>query len=134
MTMTTGALSEARHVDAKQVDLQDVAGFTAWALAVRKWERERLPIAGTRLGVEVFLQLGWAASSGDRDQASFLKRVYLDLPYSEKGIRLHLRRLEADGWLVARKTKGAPDARASHVELTEKYWKLLRDYMQLLRS
>ena len=131
--MTPGALSETRHEDADLVDLQEVAGFTAWALAVRKWERERLPVAGTRLGVEVFLQLGWTASSGDRDQASFLKRLYLDLPYSEKGIRLHLRRLEADGWLVTSKTRGARDSRASQVELTEKYWRLLRDYMKLLK-
>jgi hypothetical protein len=48
------------------------------------------------------------------------------LPYSEKGVRLHLRRLEITGWITV--SKAGSDTRSTQVELSEAYWRLLGVY------
>ena len=109
------------------VTSMDIARLAQHGLALRQWERQHLPTEGTQLGYEVFMKLAElvATDGGDR-QAGLLKRLYLALPYSEKGIRLHLRRLETTGWISVHKI--GEDGRAVRVELSSAYWGLLSAY------
>jgi len=66
------------------------------------------------------------ATDGPDNQSGLLKRLYLALPYSEKGIRLHLRRLESTGWITVHKI--GEDGRTTRVELSAEYWRLLGAY------
>ncbi len=66
------------------------------------------------------------ATDGPDNQSGLLKRLYLALPYSEKGIRLHLRRLESGGWITVHKI--GEDGRTTRVELSAAYWGLLSAY------
>lgn len=95
-------------------------------LALRQWERQHLPTEDSQLGYEVFLKLAELVAGGNPGQPSLLKQVYLGLPYSEKGIRLHLRRLEDSGWITV--SKASADARAAQVDLSADYWELLNHY------
>lgn len=104
----------------------DIAKLAQHGLALRQWEREHLPTEDSQLGYEVFMKLAELVASNGAGQASLLKQLYLALPYSEKGIRLHLRRLEATGWITVERT--GDDARAAQVELSAGYWKLLNSY------
>ena len=95
-------------------------------LALRHWERRHLPIDNSQLGYELLMAIGPLSSLGELAHGQFLKQLYLALPYSEKGIRLHLRRLELTGWVTVCKTgKGS---RTSRVEITDRYWLLMESY------
>ena len=74
------------------------------SVAMRHWEREHLPIHASQLGFELFMTLPLLFTAGWRDRTGLLKQLYLMLPYSEKGVRLHLRRLETAGWVTVAKT------------------------------
>jgi len=96
------------------------------SVAMRHWEREHLPIHGSQLGFELFMTLPQLFTAGIRDRTGLLKQLYLMLPYSEKGVRLHLRRLEMTGWITV--SKAGSDTRSTQVELSEAYWRLLGVY------
>lgn len=105
-----------------------IAQTAACSLALRQWERHHLPMESSLIGFELFLKLAQLSASGRSGQTTLLKQLYLALPYSEKGVRLHLRRLEAAGWIrVQRATK---DSRGAQVELSDMAWRLLADYVQ----
>ena len=96
------------------------------SVAMRHWEREHLPIHASQLGFELFMTLPQLFTAGIRDRTGLLKQLYLMLPYSEKGVRLHLRRLEMAGWIAFGKT--GSDTRSTQVELSPAYWRLLGVY------
>ena len=96
------------------------------SVAMRHWEREHLPIHASQLGFELFMTLPLLFTAGWRDRTSLLKQLYLMLPYSEKGVRLHLRRLEITGWITV--SEAGSDTRSTQVELSEAYWRLLGVY------
>ncbi len=96
------------------------------SVAMRHWEREHLPIHASQLGFELFMTLPQLFTAGFRDRTSLLKQLYLMLPYSEKGVRLHLRRLEITCWITVDKT--GSDTRSAQVELSQGYWQLLGVY------
>jgi hypothetical protein len=128
----TAALQDfgAEPVEISQVpDPAAVAALMALArrsVAMRHWEREHLPIHVSQLGFELFMTLPQLFTAGTRDRTGLLKQLYLMLPYSEKGVRLHLRRLEITGWITV--SKAGSDTRSTQVELSEAYWRLLGVY------
>ncbi len=100
--------------------------MTRRRLALRHWERRHLPIDNSQLGYELLMAIGPLSILGTLAHGQFLKQLYLALPYSEKGIRLHLRRLELTGWVTVCKTgKGS---RTLRVEITDRYWLLMESY------
>lgn len=109
-------------------DHEAIAQAAASSLALRQWERHHLPIESSLIGFELFLRLAHLSASGCVGQTALLKQLYLTLPYSEKGVRLHLRRLEAAGWI--RTQRATKDSRGARVELSDMAWRLLSDYVQ----
>lgn len=65
--------------------------------SIRRWEDAHLPIYGSLLGHDLVLLL---AQLYVKRRHFMLKEVYCSLPYSENAIRLHLKRLLREGWLV----------------------------------
>jgi hypothetical protein len=106
----------------------DIVKLAQHGLALRQWEREHLPTGDSQLGYEVFMKLAELVASNGAGQASLLKQLYLALPYSEKGIRLHLRRLEATGWIAIQ--KAGQDLRSAQIELSHDYWSKLAAYFE----
>lgn len=98
------------------------------SLAIRRWERAHLPMSDSPLGQELFMTLARHSVLRPADRAPLLKQVYLDMPFSEKGVRLHLRRLESDGWVRFRQDGG--DSRVLRIDLDKKYWDLLGEYVK----
>ena len=113
-------------------DLGSLADHAERCLALREWERHHLPFGDSRLGYELFMNLPRIAAAGDSERQGFLKRLYLTLPYSEKGVRIHLRRLEAEGWITVH--KAGKDMRSAQVELSARYWWLLAEYAERCRQ
>jgi hypothetical protein len=112
--------------DELRSELDLLISMTRRRLALRHWERRHLPIDNSQLGYELLMAIGPLSILGMLAHGQFLKQLYLALPYSEKGIRLHLRRLELTGWVNVLKTgKGS---RTSRVELTDRYWVLMESY------
>lgn len=103
---------------------EDIGRFARQVLALRQWERQHMPTEGTQLGFEVFVKMAELVVAGG--EGGLLKRLYLALPYSEKGIRLHLRRLESGGWIRVHRL-GA-DGRGAQIEPSAAYWKVLMEY------
>jgi len=100
-----------------------------WLLRIRAWERAHLPIGNSQLAYEVFLRLALYGSDRQALRSVNLKQIYLSLGYSEFGIRVHLRRLERDGWIQV--IDGDGDRRGRQVLLTGKFEELLDRYMAL---
>ncbi len=115
-----------------RLDLGSLAEHAERCLALRDWERHHLPFGDSKLGYELFMNLPRIAASGDCERLGFLKRLYLTLPYSEKGVRIHLRRLEAEGWITVH--KAGKDMRSAQVELSARYWWLLAEYAERCRQ
>ena len=112
--------------DELRSELDLLISMTRRRLALRHWERLHLPIDNSQLGYELLMAIGPLSILGTLAHGQFLKQLYLALPYSEKGIRLHLRRLELTGWVTVCKTgKGS---RTSRVEITDRYWLLMESY------
>lgn len=111
-----------------QQDYQAIAEIAARSLALRQWERQNLPIEASLIGFELFMRLAEWSAAGQRDRTTLLKQLYLALPYSEKGVRLHLRRLEAAGWVKVH--RGTTDSRGAQVELSDVAWELLSSYVE----
>ena len=112
--------------DPAAAGLVDMMALARRSVAMRHWEREHLPIHGSQLGFELFMTLPQLFTAGSRDRTGLLKQLYLMLPYSEKGVRLHLRRLEITGLIAVGKT--SRDTRSTQVALSEEYWRLLGLY------
>ena len=106
------------------VDFERLADLAGRQLALRDWERQHLPIDASQLGYELFLVLAKLSMAGWRDRSGLLKQLYLALPYSEKGIRLHLRRLEDFGWIKV--SKSGKDGRVVQIELSARCWQCRR--------
>jgi len=120
---------DATDVDAARPKLEQVDQLIQLArhrLWLRQWERCNLPIGGSQLGYELFMALGPVWHAGADQRSHFLKQLYLALPYSEKGVRLHLRRLELMGWVTVSKKQGG--GRNSKVSLSPRYWELMATY------
>lgn len=122
------ASAEGPTADQQETQRDEIAGIASRSLALRQWERQHLPTEASQVGFELFMSLAQWSARGLTDRSSLLKQLYLALPYSEKGVRLHLRRLEATGWITVYRTR--EDSRAARVELSDKYWRVLADYAQ----
>ena len=114
--------------DPAVVSLVDLTALARRSVVMRHWERDHLPIHASQLGFELFMTLPQLFTAGSRDRTGLLKQLYLMLPYSEKGVRLHLRRLEMTGWITVAKT--GRDTRSARVELSPRYWQLLGSYAE----
>jgi DNA-binding MarR family transcriptional regulator len=103
------------------------AAFALEVLALRHWERHRMPTYGTSLGFELFLKLAQLAQDIEGPREGVLKRLYLELPYTHQAVRMHLRRLEADGWITL--SPWPNDTRVRLVELSTAYMDVFDAYM-----
>ncbi len=103
------------------------AAFALDVLSLRHWEKHRMPTYGTSLGFELFLKLAQLAQDIDGPREGVLKRLYLELPYTHQAVRMHLRRLEADGWITL--SPWPNDSRVRLVELSSAYMDVFDAYM-----
>jgi DNA-binding MarR family transcriptional regulator len=103
------------------------AAFALEVLALRHWERHNMPTYGTSLGLELFLKLAQLAQDIEGPREGVLKRLYLELPYTHQAVRMHLRRLEADGWITL--SPWPNDTRVRLVELSNAYMDVFDAYM-----
>lgn len=101
-----------------------------WLLNLREWELRNLPIRRSVMAYEIYLRLALLSGNGGPLHGVSLKRFYLSLGCSEYGARMHLRRLERDGWI--RFVEGDGDRRGRQVVLTEKFEALRRSHLQIL--
>lgn len=86
-----------------------------------------MPTYGTSLGLELFLKLAQLAQDIEGPREGVLKRLYLELPYTHQAVRMHLRRLEADGWITL--SPWPTDTRVRLVELSSAYMDVFDAYM-----
>lgn len=114
------------------IDRSGISAVALQALELRNWERNHLPSEGSPLAFELLMTLASWSAAEPMEPAALLKRLYLALPYSEKGVRLHLRRMEVGGWAMVQ--RGVGDSRAARVELTERSWTALWDYANRWRQ
>lgn len=105
--------------------------FAASSLQLRRWVRTNLPVGASSLGFEVFISLALFSDGPDPQGDAALKSLYLSLPYSEQGIRLHLRRLEALGLVDL--GGHAADTRFRRIRLSPTYWTLFDAYQEQAR-
>ena len=122
----------AFHHDPDPADSTDrsrLAEVAARTLALRRWEQAHLPTEASVLGFDLFMSLAQWAAADEGQRGGLLKQVYLGLPYSEKGLRLHLRKLEAEGWITLQRA-----SRGVQFTLTGKYWDALERYVQQWRQ
>ena len=110
------------------VDRTELADIAARSLALRRWEQAHLPTEASVLGFDLFMSLAQWGADDEGQRTGLLKQIYLGLPYSEKGLRLHLRKLEAEGWITLQRA-----SRGVQFELTDKYWEALDRYVQQWR-
>lgn len=122
-------VAEASSHSTGQFSLEEVSKVAKASIALRRWERANLPTNSSHLGFELFMTLIYETTLDQGEDSVMLKRIYLSLPFSEKGLRIHLRRLEADGWIVVQKSEG--DFRHSRVSLSNNAWKVARSYMEV---
>jgi DNA-binding MarR family transcriptional regulator len=106
--------------------------FALRVLQLRQWERERMPTYGTSLGFELFMKLAELAQDIEGPREGVLKRLYLELPYTHQAVRMHLRRLESDGWISL--SPSPTDTRVRLVELSSAYIDLFDAYMTEFKS
>jgi hypothetical protein len=122
------SVADSLGVDLSTLEITDSISVM---LAIRTWERENIPMASSRLGIDLFLTLAQLGVTPDRRGIASLKKVYLTLPFSEKGMRLHIRRMEANGLLAVKKAD--KDSRNGELELTPRFWELIHRYVRFLR-
>ncbi len=91
-----------------------------------------MPTYGTSLGFELFMKLAELAQDIEGPREGVLKRLYLELPYTHQAVRLHLRRLEADGWISL--SPSPVDTRVRLVELSSDYIDLFDEYMAQFKA
>jgi DNA-binding MarR family transcriptional regulator len=108
------------------MDTKDIAGLplAARMRMLRQWENENLPMGGTLLGYDLLLFIAKEVAEG---RSGFsLSKVYAELDYSEAAIRLHLGRLEKEGFVARRRDNGDRRNRLLHV--TERFQALWAAY------
>ena len=127
MTSTARGNDDALPSEVEESSLIAVANVARASLALRRWEMENLPSNGSHLGFELFMTLVLEAATRNH-QGVMLKHLYLGLPFSEKGLRLHIRRLEIQGWIKVEKANA--DFRSSRVELSHRSWMLVEKYAE----
>lgn len=125
MTSTARGNDDALPSEVKESSLIAVANVARASLALRRWEMENLPSNGSHLGFELFMTLVLEAATRNH-QGVMLKHLYLSLPFSEKGLRLHIRRLEAEGWIGVQHAED--DYRSSRVQVNQRSWSLVEEY------
>jgi hypothetical protein len=112
-----------------QLLMEEISKVASASMALRRWELAHLPTNSSHLGFELFMMLVHESALDQGRESIMLKRIYLSLPFSEKGLRIHLRRLEEDGWIVVQKSEG--DFRHSRVSLSNKAWAMARKYADI---
>ena len=84
------------------------------------------------MSFELFVGLAHLATRSGVTRPALLKDLYLSLPYSEKGLRIHLRRLEMGAWVRFESMES--DSRVRVLHLTEKYWPMLAVYLHACKA
>ena len=130
MTSTARGNDDALPSEVEESSLIAVANVARASLALRRWEMENLPSNGSHLGFELFMTLVLEAATRNH-QGVMLKHLYLRLPFSEKVLRLHIRRLENEGWIKIEKSSG--DIRSSNVLLSHRSLDLIDGYMNAIQ-
>lgn len=128
MTSTAEGNDDAQPSEMEESSLIAVVNVARASLALRRWEMENLPCNGSHLGFELFMTLVLEAASRNH-QGVMLKHLYLSLPFSEKGMRLHVRRLEAEGWISIQHAED--DYRSSRVQVNQHSWALVEEYKSI---
>jgi hypothetical protein len=128
--MTSAALEtgDDQPPEVGEISLAAVANVARASLALRRWEAKNLPCNGSHLGFELFMMVVLEAATRD-PQGIMLKHLYLSLPFSEKGLRLHVRRLEAEGWISIQQS--SDDFRSARVEVSQRSWELVSEYTKI---
>lgn len=93
---------------------------------LRIWELQNLPVYGTLLGYAVFLEL----STLNPDEIHSLKKFYLKMPATESTVRIHLRKMQQDGWIEVNRKDG--DERTRELVLTDKFIKIRDEWFNLV--
>ncbi len=97
---------------------------------LRAWENVNLPIAGTILGYDVVVLLARSIETGGKVPSSTL---YGDLHYSEAALRLHIQRLQREGFVV--RSRDGEDGRNRSIVLTDAFraaWSNYTEFFQAL--
>src|SRR4051794_8021709 len=95
---------------------------------LRAWENANLPIAGTILGYDVVVLLAKSIETGGKVPSSTL---YGELKYSEAALRLHIQRLQREGFVL--RSRDGEDGRNRSIVLTDTFrdvWALYTEMFQ----
>jgi hypothetical protein len=113
----------------KDQELREILPHVFHTRHRRGWEDAHLPILGSLLGLDLILLL----TQLHIESRSFsLKEIYLSLPYSENAIRLHLQKLERQGWIAMDSPGG--DRRFKAIRLCRKFEQAIAQYARVLLS
>ncbi len=97
--------------------------FASCLHEIMYWGDRNFPGRHTSLAQHVMI---WLAHNYLNNSETTLKSSYLTLPFSERAIRLYLRQLEKDGWIVL--SKNTRDLRYKNLYLTEKFKLKFHEY------
>ena len=95
---------------------------------IRLWERNNLPCCVTEAGYFLILEL----AKSDKTSNVALKEFYLSMPFAESTVRLLLRDLENDGWLVMQSLD--KDKRIKRFLLTDKFCHLREEWLHEIQK
>jgi DNA-binding MarR family transcriptional regulator len=96
---------------------------------LRAWENANLPIAGTILGYDVVVLLARSIETGGRVPSSTL---YGELNYSEAALRLHIQRLQREGFVL--RSRDGEDGRNRSIVLTDSFRAIWASYTEIFQE
>src|SRR4051812_34816010 len=96
---------------------------------LRAWENANLPIAGTILGYDVVVLLAKSIESGGKVPSSTL---YGELNYSEAALRLHIQRLQREGFVL--RSRDGEDGRNRSIVLTDTFRDVWAHYTEMFQD
>jgi len=95
---------------------------------LREWEDSNLPTYGSEAGYVLLMYLACLETSKE----VILKSIYLSIPYAESTIRLLIRNLEDDGYIVM--PKDQEDNRFRVLLPTPKFQNLVENWSKQIAS
>lgn len=95
---------------------------------LRVWEDSNLPTYGSEAGYDLLIYLACLETSKEVN----LKSIYLSLPYAESTIRLLIRNLEDDGFIIM--PKDQEDNRFRVLIPTPKFQNLIENWNKQIES
>ena len=95
---------------------------------LRVWEHAHLPTYGSEAGYALLMELACLETSKEVN----LKSIYLSIPYAESTLRLLIRNLEDDGYIVM--PKDQQDNRTRVLIPTPKFQSLVKKWNKKIAS